>query len=222
MHIKRRGTRALLYRSFWVPKGAAGNTHGYSTQTFVGSLSLDAETLPPDFASKFSEAEVSYLENKLFQPARLAAEQKRRAVEYRATDPMWRLDEAARLSLEAAVCSERAVVPNTKVAAIHAALAKVRTITPVQSGPKTVVTPALQIAESGRSDPLRDALIAIKAARDAVMAGRYGTAPAEGVRNTHPYKLWTDIFEAIEGSAGNSLMRALQAKGFVKTREVRR
>jgi hypothetical protein len=65
---------------------------------------------------------------------------------------------------------------------------------------------------------LRDALAAIKAARDAVLAGRYGTAPAEGVRATYPYKKWAEIFEAVEGTGSDSLMRALQAKGFAKTR----
>ena len=218
MHIKRRGNRAMLYRSSWVPKGSAGNTHGYSTQTFVGSLSLDAENLPVELENMFSSDELEYLESKLFQPARSASEQKKRAFEHRQTDPIWRLDEAARLSAEAAVCSERGVVPNTKVAAIHAALAKVKTITPVQLVPPTVANPAAPTAESGRPDPLRDALTAIKAARDAVLAGRYGSAPAEGVRATYAYKKWSEIFEAIEGVGSDSLLRALQSKGFAKTR----
>lgn len=218
MHIKRRGTRAMLYRSSWVPKGSAGNTHGYSTQTFIGSLSLDAEGLPVELENKFSRDELEYLECKLFTPARIASEQRKQAVEHREIDPIWRLEEAARLSAEAAIRSERGAVPNVKVVAIQAALGKVRTITPFQVAPPTVANPAAATAEPGRTDPLRDALLAIKAARDAVMAGRYGSAPAEGVRATYAYKKWAEIFEAIEGAGSDSLLRALQSKGFAKTR----
>ena len=218
MHIKRRGTRAMLYRSSWVAKGAAGNTHGYSTQTFVASLPLDAASLPDGLENKFSSDELEYLESKLFGPARIATEQKKRAAEHRQIDPLWRLDEAARLSAEAAVCSERGVVPNAKVAAVHAALANVRTITPVQLTPPTVANTAPLTAAPGAADPLLEALVAIKAARDAVMAGRYGSAPAEGARATHPYKMWTEIFETIEGKGLDSLLRTLQVRGFVKTR----
>lgn len=220
MHIKRRGTRAMLYRSSWVPKGANGNTHSYSTQTFVASLSLDADTLPADLASKFSEAEVCYLEIKLFHPARLAAQQRVRAAELREADPMWRLDEAARLILEAAERSERGVVPNTKVSAVQSALAKVRTVGSFQSHPQSSVVLGPQDTPVGtsRSNPLGDALNAIKAARDSVASGKYGKAPADGVRATYPYRVWADIIQAVEGSGGDSLMRALQAKGFAKTR----
>ena len=212
MHIKRRGTRAMLYRSNWVSKGSKGNTHGYSQQTFIGSLPVDGvtETLLADLASKLSADELDFIERKLLQPARLAAQQKRRAEELREADPLWRLSEAERLTMEAAQRSERAMVPNAKVAAVQTALAKVRTITqsPIHA-PST---------EQHRSDPLKDALAAIRAARDAVLAGRYGTAPVEGVRGTSVYKLWADIFETVGCSDGNSLMRALQVKGFAKTR----
>jgi hypothetical protein len=217
LHIKRRGTRAMLYRSSWVPKGSTGNTHGYSTQTFVGSLGIDAERLPAELENQLSDEELEYLESKLFLPARIASEQQKRAAEHRETDPVWRLEEAARLSVEAAIRSERGAVPNVKVVAIQTALGKVKTITPLQvtqSVPNSI--PAS--AEHGRSDPLRDALLAIKAARDAVMAGRYGSAPAEGVRATYAYKKWSEIFEAVEGAGSDSLLRALQAKGFAKTR----
>jgi hypothetical protein len=222
MHIKRRGTRAMLYRSSWMPKGANGNTHGYSTQTFVGSLSLEAEALPADLANKFSEAEVCCLENKLFQPARLAAQQKERAAASREADPMWRLDEAIRLTLDAAERSERNVVPNVKVAAVQSALGKVRTVSPSPLQGQNAGQPSAPVtspvAEQGRTDPLKDALTAIKAARDAVAAGKYGVAPAEGVRATYPYRRWAEIFEAIEGAGNDSLLRALQTKGFAKTR----
>ena len=223
MHIKRRGCRAMLYRSSWVPKGAAGNTHGYSTQTFVGSLPLEAETLPGELENKFSSAELRYLDDKIFQPAQLAAQQKVRAAELREADPIWRLDEAARLTLEAAERSERGLVPDARVTAVQAALGRVKTISQALSLVKpsvqpTPVAPAAPVAVPGKDDPLRDALIAIKAARDAVLAGRYGTAPAEGVRATYAYRTWAEIFEAIEGTGNDSLLRALQSKGFAKTR----
>lgn len=223
MHIKRRGTKAMLYRSSWVPKGAAGNTHGYSTQTFVGSLPIEAEALPGELENKFSSAELRYLDDKIFQPARLAAQQKVRAAELREADPIWRLDEAARLTLEAAERSERGVVPDGRVSAVQAALGRVKTISQALSLVKpsvhpTPVTPAAPVAVPGKDDPLRDALIAIKTARDAVLAGRYGTAPAEGVRATYAYRTWAEIFEAIEGTGNGSLLRALQSKGFAKTR----
>ena len=210
MHIKKRGNRAMLYRSHWVPKGANGNSHGYSQQTFVGSLPTGAETLPPQLAIKLSADEHALLEAKLLQPARLAAQQETKAVELREADPLWRLSEAERLTLEAAHRSEKGAVPNAKVFAVQAALAKVRTImqASIQSPP----------AEQLKSDPLKDALVAIKAARDAVLGGRYGSAPVEGVRSTYPYRLWADIFETVGGRDGNSLMRALQTKGFAKTR----
>ncbi len=218
MHIKLRGERAVLYRSSWVPKGSASNTHGYSKQIFVGSLPADAISIPPALAWKLSDDELKFIDARIVQPARHAAEERRRTEEHRESDPIWRLDEAARLSAEAAVCSERAVVPGSKVVAIHAALANVRTIAPIQPVSPFVVKPAASIAEPGRSDPLQEALVAIRAARDAVLAGRYGTAPAEGVRATRPYKLWAEILEAVEGSGSGSLLKALQTRGFAKTR----
>jgi hypothetical protein len=210
MHIKIRGSRAMLYRSSWVAKGANGNSHGYSRQSFVGSLPTGAVAMPSELASKLSADELAFLDAKLLQPARLAAQQKRRAEELREADPLWRLGEAERLTLEAAHRSEKGAVPNAKVAAVQSALSRVRTITqaPTHSPPM----------ELQRSDPLKDALAAIRAARDAVLAGRYGTAPVEGVRGTSVYKLWADIFETVGGSDGNSVMRALQTKGFAKTR----
>lgn len=218
MHVKRRGTRAMLYRSTWIAKGANNNTHGYAIQTFVGSLPVNAQCLPADIAGKVTEEEVIYLEAKLFLPARLAILEKERAAEHREADPLWRLDEAARLALEAATRSESGAVPVGKVAAVQAALLKVRTITRA-----TVPTAArFQVqdlsSEQAKSDPLRDALNAIKAARDAVTSGRYGRAPAEGVRASYPYRVWAKILQAVEGSGDDSLMRALQARGFAKTR----
>ncbi|MBC7619657.1 MAG: hypothetical protein H7293_11870 [Candidatus Saccharibacteria bacterium] len=214
MHLKLRGNRAMLYRSSWIPKGTNGNTHGYSIQQFVGSLPVDSPKLPADLADVLSEEEVALLQAKVLQPARLAAEKTKRSAEQREADPVWRLEEATRLTLEAAYRSELWAVPNAKVAAVQSALANVRTIVQVQAPPIAPV----QSPEPSKVDPLKDLLDAIKEARGAVLAGRYGTAPAEGVRSTYAYKMWADIFEAVGGSGGNSLMNALQVKGFAKTR----
>lgn len=214
MHLKLRGNRAMLYRSSWVPKGANGNTHGYSIQQFVGSLPVDSAKLPGNLADVLSVEELALLEGKIFLPARLAAEKAKHSAEQHEADPVWRLEEATRLTLEAASRSERGAVPNAKVAAVQSALANVRTIVQVQASPIAQAP----LSEPSKVDPLKDLLDAIKVARGAVLDGRYGTAPAEGVRSTYAYKMWADIFEAVGGSDGNSLMNALQTKGFAKTR----
>jgi hypothetical protein len=212
MHIKRRANRALLYRSSWVRKGAALNTHGYSTQTYVASLLLDAEELPKELENIFSKEEIEYLELKIFRPARLASEEKKREFEHRKIDPTWRLEEAARLVKEAALLSESCFVASERIAEVEDAIGRVRTTAPSQVSSKAVYSPALS------HDPLSTALLAILEARNAVADGHYGDAPAEGVRTTHVYKKWAEIFDAVEGSVSNSLLRALQTKGFVKSR----
>jgi hypothetical protein len=208
-----------------VPKGTSGNTHGYAVQQFAGSLPIDSVSLPAELANKFSVPELQLIETKIFQPARQAAQEKVRAAEHREADPLWRLEKAASLAIEAAERSERGAVPNSRVAAVQNALLRVKTITPVPTHALAPAAPqsGAQVPSSGQSkgDPLTEALVAIKAARDAVVAGRYGTAPTDGARATHAYKLWAEIFEAIEGNKGTSLLRSLQGKGFVKTREVR-
>ena len=225
MHIKIRGARAMLYRSSWVPKGTSGNTHGYAVQQFAGSLPKDSASLPAELADKFSSSELLVLETKIFQPTRQAAQEKARAAEHRESDPIWRLDDAARLAMEAAERSGRGAVPNSRVAAVQAALARVKTITPTLTHGLTHAVPQLatQVPAGGQSkgDPLNDALIAIRAARDAVLAGRYGTAQTDKARTTHAYRLWTEILEAVEGDRTRSLQGALQDKKFVKTRLVK-
>ena len=225
MHIKSRGRRAMLYRSSWVPKGTNGNTHGYAVQQFSGSLPLDSVSLPSDLENKFSSPELHLLETKIFQPARQAAQEKVRAAERRESDPIWRLDEAARLTLEAAERSERGYVPNSRVAAVQAALARVKTITPTPTHALAPATPqsGAQVPASGQSkgDPLTEALLAIKAARDAVLEGRYGTAQLDKARASHAYRLWSEILEAVEGNKSTSLKGALQDRKYVKKNVVR-
>lgn len=68
-----------------------------------------------------------------------------------------------------------------------------------------------------------DALNAIRVAAAAVRSGTYGRAPENGVRSTRPYRLWSEIYEAVCGTDGDpssgSLLRALQDRGFAKSRQ---
>ena len=225
MHIKIRGARAMLYRASWVPKGTSGNTHGYAVQQFAGSLPIDSVSLPADLANKFSGPELQLIETKIFQPARQAAQEKVRAAEHRESDPIWRLEKAAGLAIEAAERSERGAVPNSRVAAVQNALLRVKTITPAPTHALAPAAPqsGAQASSGGQSkrDPLSDALAAIKAARDAVVVGHYGTAQTDRARTSPAYRLWSEILEAIEGKKGTSLMAALQGRDFVKKSRVR-
>ncbi|MBW4046422.1 MAG: hypothetical protein HIU89_00395 [Proteobacteria bacterium] len=65
---------------------------------------------------------------------------------------------------------------------------------------------------------MADALSAVGSAAREVADDHYGKAPAEGVRTTRTYKLWADLFDAVEGETEGSLLRALQDRGFVKRR----
>ena len=67
-------------------------------------------------------------------------------------------------------------------------------------------------------EKLEEALAAIKAAAEAVRNGEYGRAPVEGARSTRAYRLWSELYRAVEGDE-RSLLRALQEKGFVKVRK---
>lgn len=212
MHRKTRGQTAYLYRSRWVPKGTDGNTHGYAVQSFVGSLPITACSLPDDLALRLTDAERQYVESAICRPAREAAEQARREAEQREADPLWRLSEAARLTTEAADRSQRRRVPRQRVQDVTEALGRVQLLDPVETK-----------SQDKRGDPLQDALTAVRAAAVAVRGGTYGRAPETGVRSTRPYRLWSEIYEAVCGTDGGpsngSLMRALQDRGFAKTRQ---
>ena len=209
MHLKFRRNQALLYRSVWVPKGSAGNTHGYSRQVYVGSLPASAETIPGALRERLSDDELAFVDAKICGPAREAAERQRLEDEVRERDPGWRLEEAQRLVREAAARSAGMPVSATRLGALQDAL----------SGVKTDST-AIQMPTNakGTDDPLRSALAAVQEAARAVAAGRYGKAPDEQVRSTKTYRLWADFWEATQGEGEASLLRALQAKGFVKRR----
>lgn len=208
MHIKLRGARALLYRSHWVNKGAEGNTHGFSRQTFVGSIPLDAPTVPEDLRSRITSDELAFLHAKVIAPAREAAEAARLAEEQKKSDPVWRLEEAARLVTEAADLSSAALVPQGRVKSVADALAAVK-----------VLGSAGARVDVPRSDPLADAVQALRSAARAVSEGRYGTAPQEGVRKSRVYARWLEIAREVDGTGGeDGLLRVLQRTGWVKAK----
>ncbi|CAM2191250.1 conserved protein of unknown function [Paraburkholderia kururiensis] len=205
MHAKKRNKLVSLYRSRYVRKGATSNSHGYSTQEFVGSLPADAVEIPGDLLAKLSPEEIEYVENEVILPARQAAEQsrrqaeeQRRAAEARERDPRWRIDEALRLLTDAGTLAsgDGRCIDAAKVNALGAA------------------TETLAAAGNVRRDPLDAVVAAVVSATDAVKAGHYGNAPSGSPRDTQEYKRWLRIREVVE-TGPNSLMKALQAEGWV-------
>lgn len=211
MHIKTRRARALLYRSVWVPKGSNGNTHGFSRQHYVGSLPTSAESIPAALHDRLSDDECAFVDAKICAPAKEAAERQRMEDERRERDPGWRLEEAQRLVREAAERSGAVPVSAASLGTLHGALAGVKTDGFIPSA-------AMTNGKTAEDDPLQSALAAVQEAARAVAAGRYGKAPAELVRSTKTYRLWADFWEATQGEGDASLLRALQARGFVKRR----
>jgi hypothetical protein len=210
MHLKRRGNLVSLYRSTWVPKGSAGNTHGFSQQRFVGSLPANSTQLSPELVAKLDDAERAFVDKAVFGPARAAAERLAVEARLRERDPIWRIEQAVSLIEEAAQRSETNKVPLARVTSVMKAASGIQTFE--SSDAKPAPGPTAQ------SDPMKDAIAALKLAAEAVRQGRYSTAPAEGMKSTRPYKLWVEIQEALDGAHEGSLMRALQSRGYVKTR----
>lgn len=209
MHIKKRGNTLSLYRSVWVPKGSCGNTHGFAQQKFVASLADGATSIPANVRGRLSSEEAAFVEHRICSPARVAFNETQAAAIKREADPLWRINEAVRLLEEAAGKSSEALVPQASVARAVSAAEKIQIIghqgaLSRQTGPLT--------------DTLRDAVVALKASAQAVKSGRYGNGPSEGMKSTPVYALWLELQEALEGSNEDSLMRCLQARGFVKTR----
>lgn len=207
MLIKRRGKRIALYRSTWIPKGA-GVPHGYSSQQYLGALPADATELPEALGARLTEEELKEVDARVCQPARQARQSEREEAERREHDPTWRLQEAGRLVQQAAVRSESRKVSRNQVDVIARELARVQVS---EQGGAPAQT------DARREDSLLAALKAIRAAAQAVKSGAYGRAPATGVRETRTYRLWADIVAAVDGD-GNSLLRALQERGFAKSR----
>jgi hypothetical protein len=208
MHAKYRNHRIQLYRSIYVRKGQRGNTHGYAEQRFVGSLPANATELPTELAIKLSDAERKYVERVCLEPARdrMLAEQEAKKAHDR--DPNWRLEQAADLLLAASqlMTWQQGSLKEQGTDAI----ARIDTL--MQSNTAFVCKP------NAAGDPLRIALQAVQTAARALRDGVYGQAPAENVRATQPYRLWMQIKDAVDGGSSDSLLRALQQRGFAKTK----
>lgn len=209
MHKKTRRQTAYLYRSHWTPKGAGGNTHGYSTQTYVGSLPLSSTAVPDKLRALLSAEEQRYVESSICLPAREVAAREHRDAEQRRVDPVWRLEEAERLVVEAAQRSAERRVAVARVRRLQDALASVQLMAP----------PEPAKSAERRSDALQEALVALRAAAAAVRDGAYGHAPETGIRSTRTYRLWSEIYDTVSGDDSTSLLRALQARGFAKSRQ---
>ena len=206
MKINLRGRRAYLYRRRWVPASTAVPA-AHPVEDYLGAIDTNAESIPPELLTVLTTTEQAQLQEKILLPAAAA----RAAATRRAQDPLWRIAEASRLLTEAAHCSQSTLVPSNALSAPRQALDDIRV-----SDPAPVRTPTSEPRPS--ADKLADALVAVKAAAEAVRMGAYGKAPVEGARSTRAYRLWSDIFQAVE-TGERSLLRALQEKGFVKTRK---
>ena len=199
MHLKFRRGSALLYRSVWVPKGTDANTHGYSRQTYVGSLPVTTEAIPDALRGRLSDDECAFVDAKVCAPAKAAAERLRMEAERRERDPGWRIAEAQRLVEEAIERSAEQPVAAVTVAAVRDAVGRLRvTGNPQAADPATT------------SDPLADALAAVEGAAQAFAAGHYGKAPVVRVRTTLTYKRWSQLLDAVQGESGGCLLRSLQ------------
>lgn len=207
MHIKQRRGRALLYRSTWVPKGAEGNTHGFTRQVYVGSIAQDAASVPAELRERLARDEDEFVEKTVCQPARERIAAQAREAEVRQRDPAWRVAEAVRLVEEAVERSVEQPLSAVTVTRLRETVERLR-----------VAGDQAKAKGGSSTDPLAEALSAVRAAALAVANGRYGKAPAKDVRGTRPYKLWAQLLVAMQGEGGGSLLRALQDKGYVKRR----
>lgn len=207
MHVKQRRGRALLYRSAWVPKGADRNTHGYTKQVYVGSIALGATAVPVELQERLATDELDFIEDRICRPARDRIVELARESERRERDAAWRIAEAARLVDEAVERSGEQPVPAVTVTQLRERVERLCIAGRV---------PTAKVAAT--TDPLAEAVSAVRAAAQAVAGGRYGKAPLEQVRTTRTYRLWAELFDLVQGESDSSLLRALQAKGFVKKR----
>lgn len=205
MHFKTRGNRISLYRSHWIPKSDAV-PHGYTRQHFVGSIEADAVDVSPALRQLLTPDELLQVEQRVLKPAATAREEAANKAARREQDPVWRIKEAARLLDEAAVRSKVRPVPHYIAEDLRRSLSSVTLTTPHKP------------QSQGHLDPLNNALVAIKAAAQAVERGQYGRAPEAGFRKTKTFRLWTEILAAVDGESG-SLLRALQNAGFASRRK---
>lgn len=198
----------MFYRSHWVAKGAQGNTHGFSLQRFVGSLPLDAQVLPEELAARLTPTELAFVEDRVLRPARQAAEREQRLAAARTRDPLWRMDEAIRLLQEVSTLTNERPIPLGRVKLLRDVVAAL---------PFQAQTGSLQQVVQ---DPLSVAVAALKSAAEAVASGHYGSAAPGGSRKSPVYQHWQAVTRHVEGGGPGtvSLLRALQMKGWVKTR----
>ncbi|QQX85247.1 hypothetical protein JJQ59_04695 [Cupriavidus necator] len=211
MHKKTRNNLVSLYRSSYVRKGENGNTHGYTAATFVGSLPVDSLEVPARLAKKLSAEERLYVERVVIEPAKRAVEEHLRKEAERERDPGWRIDEAARLLREA-----RDRVVEGAVTADAGQVARLSELIDEIGGVRDLPPPEANISNG---DPLGDALAALQRAAQSVRDGHYGSAPELGVQSTGVYRAWSAITAAVDGGGKDSLLRALQAQGWVKVRK---
>lgn len=204
MHFKKRGNRISLYRSHWIPK-SDDMPHGYTHQRFVGSIEADAVEVSFELRQLLTPDELSQLEQRVLRPAAAARDAAANDAARREQDPVWRIREATRLIEEAAVRSKARPVSNFFVEELRTSASALVLTTPHTTQPPI------------KADPLNDALIAIKAAAQAVERGQYGRAPETGFRKTQVFRRWTEILAAVDGESG-SLLRALQSAGFASRR----
>ncbi len=208
MKINLRGRRAYLYRRRWVPAGP-DVPHAHPAEDYLGAIDANAESIPPELLAVLTDAEQAQLQEKVLRPAAQA----HAAAAKREQDPLWRIAEASRLLTEAAHCSQAALVPGSSLTQARQALDNIRLIDHIPTRPAVSPSPPRP-----SDDKLAEALVAIKAAAEAVRNGTYGKAPVEGARSTKAYRLWSELYRAVEGDE-RSLLRALQEKGFVKWRK---
>ena len=207
MHIKTRRGRALFYRSEWVPRGAVGNTHGFTRQVYVGSIAQDATEVPVELRERLDKEEVEFVEDRICRPGRDRIAAQASEAEFRERDPAWRVAEAQRLVEEAVERSVEQPLSAVTVTRLRETVEQLR-----------VAGDQAKAKGGSSTDPLTEAVSAVRAAAQAVANGRYGKAPAEQVRTTRTYRLWSELFELVQGESDTSLLRALQAKGYVKRR----
>lgn len=209
MYLKKlRNNRVALVESRYVRKGANGNTHGYSAPMTLCRLSAEATSLPTELAKRLNEGQLRYLEEKLLVPNRRREAEAKAAADARAKDPRWRLQEAARLVAEARLLCQHKAVNTAVIAALRCELDALQP-------PSKPTTPAPVRTE----DPLKAAILAVRAASRSVTGGHYGDAPKASVRETEVYKLWQELNEAVSDAGSDSLLKSLQGRGWVKSKQ---
>lgn len=206
MHMKPRGSRAALYRSQWIPRSAV-NTHGYTEQRFVGSIRLDATEVPNELCALLTSVEAEWLETTLCAPNRTRQADALAAATARENDPCWRLVEAVRLIQEAAERSVASPVPRKLADNIRTVTAGLRHIEP----PLMATTSAIRFG-----NPVDAVVQAARHAAKTIAQPDFPKAPEAGARSSPVYKSWLELSKLMDGNAHGSLLRTLQAAGYVK------